>query len=65
MNFTTKTNYGMDITREKEKRTPKEGVDGKSTSSHDNKKFRTRSMEKQRGMEFGFRKTATAVKNTG
>jgi hypothetical protein len=22
-------------------------------------------MEKQRGMEFGFRKTATAVKNTG
>ena len=25
-------------------------------------KFRTRSMEKQRGMAFGFRKTATAVK---
>ena len=32
------------------------------TSSHDNKKFRTRSMEKLRGMAFGFRKTATAVK---
>ena len=32
-----------------------------STSSHDNKKFRTRSMEKQRGMAFGFRKMATAV----
>jgi len=27
------------------------------------KKFRTRAIEKQRGMEFGFRKTATAVKN--
>jgi len=26
------------------------------------KKSRTRSMEKQRGMAFGFRKTATAVK---
>jgi len=47
---------------EKEKRTSKEKVDGRSTSSHDNKKFRTRSMEKQRGMSFGFRKTATAVK---
>jgi len=40
-------------------------VGGSSTSSHDNKKFRTRSMEKQRGMAFGFRKTATAVKKTG
>jgi hypothetical protein len=50
---------------EKEKRTPKENVDGKCTSSYDNKKFRTRSMEKQGGMAFGFRKTATAVKNTG
>ena len=29
------------------------------------KKFRARSMEKQRGMAFGFRKTATTVKNTG
>jgi len=47
---------------EKEKRTSKKNVDGRSTSSHDIKKFRTRSMEKQRGMEFGFRKTATAVK---
>ena len=61
----TKTNYGMDTTGEKEKRTPKENVDGRSTSSHDNKKFRSRSMEKQRGMAFGLRKTATAVKNTG
>jgi hypothetical protein len=54
----------MDTTGEKEKRTPKENVDGRSASSHDNKKFRTRSMEKQRGMVFGFRKIATAVKNT-
>jgi hypothetical protein len=54
----------MDTTGEKEKRTPKENVDGRSTSSHDNKKFRTRSMEKQRGMAYGFQKTAIAVKNT-
>jgi len=47
---------------ETEKRTSKKNVDGRSTSSHDNKKFRTRSAEKQRGMAFGFRKTATAVK---
>ena len=44
-----------------EKGTSKKNVDGRSTSSHDNKKFRTRSVEKQRGMAFGFRKTATAV----
>jgi hypothetical protein len=50
---------------EKEKRTPKENVDGRSTSSHGNKKFRTRSMEKQRGMVFGFWKGVTAVKNMG
>jgi hypothetical protein len=37
-------------------------MDGRSTSSHGNKKFRTRSMEKQRGMAFGFLKMATAVK---
>jgi len=42
--------------------TSKENVDGRSTSSHDNKKFRTRSMAKQRGIAFGFRKTARAVK---
>ena len=53
----TKINYG-----EKEKRTSKKNVDGRSTSSHENKKLRTRSMEKQRGMAFCFRKTATAVK---
>ena len=53
----------MDTTGEKAKRTSKEKMDGRSTSSHDNKKFRTKSMEKRRGMAFGFRKTATAVKN--
>ena len=47
---------------EKEKRISKKNVDGRSTSSHDNKKFRTRSMEKQRGIAFGLRKTATAVR---
>jgi len=47
---------------EKEKRTSKKNVDGRSTNSHDNKKFRNRSMEKQRGIAFGFRKAATAVK---
>ena len=51
----------MDTTREKEKRTSKKNVDRSSTSSHDNKKFRNRSVEKQRGMVFGFRKTATVV----
>jgi len=37
-------------------------MDGRCASSHDNKKFRTRSMTKERGMGFGFRKTVTAVK---
>ena len=45
----------------RKRRRPKKNVDGRSTSSHDNKRFRTRSMEKQRGMAFGLRKTATAV----
>jgi hypothetical protein len=44
----TKINYGMDTTEEKEKRTSKKNVDGRSTSIHDDKKFRTRSIEKQR-----------------
>ena len=61
----TKINYGLDTTGEKEKRTSKKNMDGRSTSSNDNKKFRARSMEKQRGMAFGFRKTATAVIKTG
>jgi len=52
-------------TGEKEKRTSKIKVDGRSASSHDNKKLRTKSMEKQRGMAFGFRKTATAVNKPG
>ena len=43
----------------------KKNVGGRSTSRHDKKKFRTRSMEKQRGMAFGFRKTATAVIKPG
>ena len=51
----------MSTTGEEKKTTSKKNVDGRSTSSHDNKKFRNSSMEKQRGMAFGFRKTATAV----
>jgi hypothetical protein len=51
----------MDTTGEKEKKTSKKNMDGRSKSSHGNKKFRTRLMQKQRGMAFGFRKTATAV----
>jgi len=51
----------MDTTGENEKRTSKKNVDGRSTSSPDNKKFRTRSLNKHGGMAFGFRKTATAV----
>jgi hypothetical protein len=42
------------------KKTWMEGVRAAMTT----KKFRARSMEKQREMAFGFRKTATAVKNT-
>ena len=40
----------MDTTGEKKKRTSKKNVDGRSTSSHDNKKFRNRSMEKERNV---------------
>jgi hypothetical protein len=61
----TKTIYGMDTTGEMEKKTPKENVDGRTSSSHDNKKFRSRTMEKQRGVASVSRKTATAVKNDG
>ena len=61
-NLHTKINYGLDTMGEKEQRTSKKNVDGRNTNRHDNKKFRTRSMEKQRGMAFGFRKTATALK---
>ena len=37
-----KINYGLDTTGEKEKRTSKRNMDGRSTSSHDNMKFRNR-----------------------
>ena len=61
----TKINYGMNTMGEKENRTSKKNVDGRNKSSRDNERFRTRSMDKQRGMTFGFRKTATTVKKTG
>jgi hypothetical protein len=51
----------MDTKGGKKKRISKKNVDGRSTSSHDNRKFRTRSVEKQGGMVFGLWKTVTAV----
>ena len=45
----------------RKKKTSKKNVDGRSISSHNNKKFRNRSMEKQREMAFGFQKMATVV----
>jgi len=41
----TKINYELDTTGEKEKKTCKKNVDGRSTNRHDNKKCRTRSMK--------------------
>jgi hypothetical protein len=55
----------MDTKGKKEKRTTKENVDGRSTSSIDKNEIKTRSMEKQRGMAFSFRKTVTVVQKTG
>ena len=60
----TKINYGVDTRGKKKKRTSKKNVDGRCTSSHENKTFRRRSAAKQKGMVFGFRKTATAVTRT-
>jgi hypothetical protein len=51
----------VDTREQKKKRTSKKNVDGKCTSSHENKAFRSRSVVKQKGMVYGFRKTATAV----
>jgi hypothetical protein len=51
----------VDTGGEKKKRTSKKNVDGRCTSSHENKTFRSRSVVKQKGMAFGFQKTATAV----
>ena len=51
----------MDTRGKKKKRTSKKNVDGRCTSIHENKTFRSRSVVKQKGMVFGFRKTATAV----
>jgi hypothetical protein len=51
----------VDTAGEKEKGTPKKNIGGRSKSSHDKKKFRMRSLEKQRGMAFCFCNTAEAV----
>jgi hypothetical protein len=46
LDFLNTLHYGMGTTGEKKKRTSKKNVDGRSTSSHENEKFRNRSMEK-------------------
>jgi hypothetical protein len=56
-----KINYGVDTRGKKKKWTSRKNVDGRCTSSHENKIFRSRLMVKQKGIVFGFRKTATAV----
>jgi len=44
--YNTKVNYGMDTMEEKENRTSKKNAAGRSARSHENQKFRARSMEK-------------------
>jgi hypothetical protein len=51
----------MDTRGEKKKRTSKKNVDGRSTGSHNNKKFTNSSVEKEEGITFGWWKTVTAV----
>jgi hypothetical protein len=51
----------VDTGGKKKKRTSKENVDGRCTIIHGNKTFRSRSVVKQKGMVFGFRKTATGI----
>jgi hypothetical protein len=43
---------------QRRKRGRPKNVNGRNTSSHENNKFITRSVETQGGMAFGFRKTA-------
>ena len=54
----------MDTTGKKEKRTSTKNLNRRSTRNHGNEEFQTKSMEKQSGMKFGFRKTATAVRSS-
>jgi len=56
-----KFHYGVDTRGKKKKRTSKKNMGGRCTSSHEKKTIRSRSVVKQKGMVFGFRKTATAV----
>ena len=49
------------IPQERRRRGRPRKTDGRSPSGHDNEESRTRSVETQRGMVFGFRKTAAAV----
>jgi hypothetical protein len=51
----------VDTRGKKKKRTSKKNMNGRCTSSHENKTFRRKSVVKQKGVVFGFRKMATAV----
>jgi hypothetical protein len=51
----------VDTRGKKKKRTSKKNVDGRCTSSHENKTFGSIPVVKQKGMVFGFQKTATAI----
>jgi hypothetical protein len=51
----------VDTRGKKKKKTSKKNVNGRCINSYKNKTFRSRSVVKQKGMVFGFRKTATAV----
>ena len=54
--------FNCKVNRKRRKRgRQRKNVDGRCTSSHENKTFRSRSVVKQKGVVFGFRKTATAV----
>ena len=59
----TKINYRVD-TRGK-KKTSNKNLDGKCTSSHENKTFRSRSVVKQKGMVFGVPEDGDSCHKTG
>ena len=55
----------MDTTGEKAKRKAKKNMDGRNPSGHDNEESRTRSVETQRGMAFGFPEDGGSSYKTG
>jgi hypothetical protein len=61
----TKTNYGMDTTREKKKRTPKENMVGRSTSSHDTRKLEPDQWRNREKWRLVSGRQRELLKNTG